>query len=595
MQITEHCDHLEIIFDNSVQAFGVKQRFAVAHPQAWHIRQRNPHMEEWDGQIHFCKPIKKGSNIFTLPVGFKASLIGFLNDENLAYKFSSIVDATEIPFDQHLLHLEGEGGQLTLDETQKPACQALLASRRAVIELGTASGKTEIFINAFACLREVFPDLRCAIIVPKKNLLTQTVERIHNRLKNIKVGIVGGGKFQIDAPITVATAQTACGHDKLVKATEIRQWLSTVNCLILDEAHHSALSTQWQDIIAYCAPRWLWAVSAKVTFFNAKNKVKEMSLEGLFGKPAFQGFSKERTCPVTAVFHYHPAWKGKFNDQGLHGNFTDMLPCSYRLAKGQPWQSGFWRGPDNMGCVNEEWLKKPNPKDILGSDPETNLPVYRSKALIADPDDPTKRIYNPERMVPDKERFGVYTQDAAGWHKVATNNRHVVYFTRHDVAIMEFRERNAWAIGLAVAFTERKQAWAISTKRNRHAFKILAMLRKAGIEAHILHGDLTGDEQRDVISDVREARVPGLVGHHSILSEGMDLPRLIHLIKLDGISEEQVLEQQKGRVQRVFEGKKMGFIHIPRDLQEENLNKVNGQMVTYFRHRQIPIKKLVIE
>ena len=121
------------------------------------------------------------------------------------------------------------------------------------------------------------------------------------------------------------------------------------------------------------------------------------------------------------------------------------------------------------------------------------------------------------------------------------------------------------------------------------------MLRKAGIEAHILHGDLTGDEQRDVISDVREARVPGLVGHHSILSEGMDLPRLIHLIKLDGISEEQVLEQQKGRVQRVFEGKKMGFIHIPRDLQEENLNKVNGQMVTYFRHRRIPIKKLVIE
>lgn len=598
MRVTEHCDRLELVFDNSIQEFGVKTQFAVAHPNAWHIRKKNPHMTEWDGQIHFCKPIKKGSNIFTLPVGFKARLLKFLEEEALPFEFVSVMSNDPIPFTQ-LIHDVPKGVPMILDEVQEAACRCLLNGRRVVIELGTATGKTETFINAIACLLQAHPEAKAAIIVPKKNLLTQTVQRIYERLPWIKkVGIVGDGKFEIDSPITVATAQTACGHDRLIKAEEIRQWLATVSTLVLDECHHAALSPQWQDVIAWCTPRWLWAVSAKVTFLNAKNKVKEMSLEGLFGAPAYRGFSKERTCPVTAVFHHHNSWKGEFDEQGLHGTFSDMLPCSYRLTKGQPWLSAFWRGPDKEGVV-PEWMLVPNPRDIRGYHPETNEPIFRPDAMIKD-EETGEFIYNPQRCVANKELFGVYAQgldkkEPDKWVKVNALSRHVVYFTRHDVAIMEYAKRNQWAVNLAVECTRRGEAWAISTKRNRHVFKIMGMLRRAGVNAHSLTGDLNATQQKMVIEDVRNGAMPGLVAHHTIISEGTDIPRLIHLIKLDGISEEQVLEQQKGRVQRVFEGKKKGFIHIPRDLQESNLNKVCGQMVTYFRHRGIPIKKLIID
>lgn len=589
MEITELRTHLELKFDNEVQKMGVDQHFSVAHPNAFHMRKKFEHLKDWDGLIRFCKPLMKGSDIFKLPVGFKVRLVKFLTEESLKFSITEKDPTTAIPFGQHLHGVQ-------LDPTQCLAAQALLAEHRAVLELGTASGKTEIALNNFLCLRQVYPNAKAAFIVPRKALAEQTIERSLLRAPGLgQPGMVGDGKFEIDAPLVVATAQTACGRDGLVRAEDIKNWLKTLDLLILDEAHHAAVSEQWQDILRQCGAHWVWAVSAKVTFWDPKNALKHMNLESLFGPPVYQGRSEERTSPVTVVFYHYNSWKNKFKDMDLYGSYLDMMPCTFRAEAGQPWENGFWRGPDAEGTVPEFCLM-PNPKDVVGVDTEGKQ-VFKREALIQEG---TEWVYNPDRRVPNNTTFGPYVEDPtikAGWRKVEVATENIIYWNRHDVAIMEFKERNQWALDLCQTFAARNQAFAVSCRRKRHTKRIAAMLIKAGLKIVVCTDKMDSTEQNDVMKEVKEGRAHGVVANYSMISEGTDIPNLMHMVKLDGVSEEQVLNQQKGRLQRVFEGKSMGFLHIPRDNQHPALDKNCGHMVSYFRSlkdTKIKIKKLIL-
>lgn len=566
MIVVEKKSSLLLHFDNTVQQRAVCKEFSTEHRQAERIKKLKPWLKDWDGRINFCKPAQHDRTLYKLPIGFKPKLLKFLEEEGVAFEFKSKIDLDPTPFGQYLYDI-AKNQPITLDQVQEDACSALLGGRRRVIELGTASGKTEIVINAFECVRKVYPDVVMCFIVPKLNLLSQTRERILNRIRDIKkVGIIGDGEFDVEgAQIVVATAASACGADHLVNSEALKVWLSTVNILALDEAHHSA-SDQWKKIIELCNPLWLWAVSAKVTFHDRKNQLRHMTLEGMFGEPVYKGRSEKRTCPVTVKFYYHDSWDGVLFEKGFKTRFVMGLKASFRLVPGGSWYEGMWRGPDMEGELSVD-------------------------------DDPDLFILNKAgKLVPDKTKFGIYMKsDDDKWEKVDPPSGYVVYGNVHDMGIMEFLPRNKWACDMAKDFAKRKEPFIISVNRRRHANKINNMLAKMGINVTKVTGKMAGIKQNEVMGKLRTGEIAGIVAVYSIISEGVDIPNLLHLIKLDGIAEEQVLTQQVGRCQRVFEGKTMGYIHIPRDTQEKHLDRTCGKMVGHFTRVKVPIKKVRVE
>ena len=109
------------------------------------------------------------------------------------------------------------------------------------------------------------------------------------------------------------------------------------------------------------------------------------------------------------------------------------------------------------------------------------------------------------------------------------------------------------------------------------------MLKAEGLSVGKLQGKMSGKKQDAELDSVRQRTVAGLVCNYRIVSEGLDLPQLVHIIKLDGIYEEQVLEQQKGRVERICDNKDFGLIHIPQDTHHKALRRNAKRMLNYYK------------
>jgi superfamily II DNA or RNA helicase len=554
MELIERNSYIYLSGASSVELMAIKGHFSLIDPKYEMMKKRNPGME-WDGKVRFYslwKETDDGNKIYRFRVGHLQKLLKFLNDEELSYTFERKVELDPIPFAQHLMGDDKK--PISLDETQIEASKALLASRRAVIELGTGSGKTEIVLNAFRCVQQVYPDVKMLLVVPKLNLLMQTIERIKRRLPGIgKIGQLGEGVFDVKgAAITVGTFQTASAGKHITLAKEIREWLLTVDMLVLDEAHHTR-SDQGQDIINTTPSKWLWAVSAKVTFFKKENEVKHLVLESLFGPPAFKGFSAIRTCPTTVVMHRDRRWEGQLSEFHLFNTYVDGMPVMFKASPEGEWFDACYRGPDIDGKVDCEL----NP-DLCKLNPN-------------------------KKRVPDKKKFGFYQKVGDEWQAVDTDSRYTICMTTHDIGIVNFTPRNKWAVEVAKQCKFKDEPFVISYRRARHPVVLIPKLRKAGLNVVVVDGDLSGPEQLEMFEKVKNREIDGIMATYSIVAEGVDIPNLVHLIKLDGIGEEQVLTQQRGRVQRVFTGKKMGYLHIPYDRQHQKLLRTSMSMSSYFK------------
>ncbi len=563
MIILEKRNHLVLRLDNKTQFTALRGHFSVPHPQASLLKKRKSYLKDWDGKVSFVKLGKQDPSGLTafLPVGFLPKLLSYLDSEDLPYIFENKVPLSPIPFGQHLT---GDDGQpLILDPTQMEAAKALLASRRAVIELGTGSGKTELVINDFMCVREVYPDVKLLFVVPSRNLLTQTVERVRRRLPWLdKVGIIGEGKFEVDSPIVIGTNTTTSAAEHILKSEEIKAYLKTVDILAIDEAHHSR-SFQGQKLIDLCPAIWLWAVSAKVTFFDKKHIVTHWTLEGLFGEPAFRGKSAVRTCPTTVMAYTHKSWTDELADLDLYGTYAMGLPVRFKFNPEETeWQHGTWRGPDVEGKLEYE-----GNEDLF------------------------KEVRRKGRMVHvrDKTKFGIYVQQDDGWEKVQPPRDLTVYWNTHDIGIVHFKPRNRWVRDLAVRQAAAGEPFVVSVRRTAHIRKILNSLTRAGLRVEAVSGQLSGAKQLKLFQKVIDRELDGIVAIYSIVAEGVDIPNLIHLIKADGITNEQVLTQQRGRVERVFPGKPMGYIHVPRDVQEPRLMRSSQQITGYYRRLNVKV------
>ena len=123
-----------------------------------------------------------------------------------------------------------------------------LGEERALLISATGTGKT--YASAFA-MREL--GFKRVLFLVHRNQLAKQAKRSYEKVfnKQVTMGIVGAGNHDYDADYVFATRDTLWREEHLhhYKPTDF-------DCIILDEAHHSAADT-YQRIMNYFTPR-LW-------------------------------------------------------------------------------------------------------------------------------------------------------------------------------------------------------------------------------------------------------------------------------------------------------------------------------------------------
>jgi excinuclease UvrABC helicase subunit UvrB len=196
-------------------------------------------------------------------------------------------------------------------------------------------------------------------------------------------------------------------------------------------------------------------------------------------------------------------------------------------------------------------------------------------------------------MIPDESKYGPYIRVGSEWEQIVSPFD-FLRLDRHVVAQVGFSPRNEWALELAQDFAARKQPFLVTVQRLHHLRMLCTMLKRAGLHVRTCHGSQDDVKRSKSLEALRNGEIDGIVAIYNTVSEGTDIPNLVHLIKLDGITEEQVLTQQLGRVQRRCAGKKAGYMHIPVDLQAPSLASHAMAMRGYYTSQGIKAREIVV-
>lgn len=179
----------------------------------------------------------------------------------------------EIPSDI----LEG----ITLRDYQLEGISSALAYKRGIVQVHTGGGKTEMIIGISRYLLDN-TDMNILICVPTTNLLYQTQERLLKRgIESSHISLLGDGN-RIDTSRRIIISTVASAFKRLDVSAEYMDWLSNVNCLMLDEAHHSKCRT-WSTLIDRVAPEYLLGFSAEPFHRDKDHMISDLILRGLLG------------------------------------------------------------------------------------------------------------------------------------------------------------------------------------------------------------------------------------------------------------------------------------------------------------------------
>lgn len=120
-------------------------------------------------------------------------------------------------------------------------------AERCLVSAPTGSGKTLVFLEAERRVRKQW-DWRTLVVVPSRELVTQTSERALALTPGMPVGRIGDGVWECEEEhrLVVATAASLRG----VRLEKLRR--DQFQLMIIDEAHHAA-SRGYQETMMYFA------------------------------------------------------------------------------------------------------------------------------------------------------------------------------------------------------------------------------------------------------------------------------------------------------------------------------------------------------
>lgn len=231
----------------------------VPHPKPWVSRAFRE--KRWDGRIRLFR----GSRF---PAGLTPRVVEHLQEMGR--------DVFVSGFEEKLRHdwsrieadyLPRSGKFRELWPHQLDAVHAALAARCGIVKSPTGSGKSEMIAVIARALFEEFA-WNTLILVPKKGLMHQTVERLQRYYQDdLRVGWMGDGE-RVEGDVVVATAQTMQGWKlrKVGRKTRpadplLRGIVRNFQVIIGDEVHRAS-STTWFDLFMHSGAHRRYGFSA---------------------------------------------------------------------------------------------------------------------------------------------------------------------------------------------------------------------------------------------------------------------------------------------------------------------------------------------
>ena len=175
---------------------------------------------------------------------------------------------------------------ITLRDYQQEAVDLAIQKQRGIIRAGTGAGKSSMLSGIIAKL-----NVKTLILIHKQDIFYQLINTFERTLK-VPIGKIGDGECDFQN-ITVAMVQTVAHvfdpkvkvlakDNKILqeKGDSIRQFLSEVECVLIDEAHHIAADTFWD--VMQNIPKATYRIGVTATAFREDNM--DLMLEGALAK-----------------------------------------------------------------------------------------------------------------------------------------------------------------------------------------------------------------------------------------------------------------------------------------------------------------------
>jgi superfamily II DNA or RNA helicase len=204
---------------------------------------------------YYCDVTRINDNILTIPIG-RIDLI----PKEFEIEDKRIINPVNFPKFKH-----------TLRDDQKEVFNQIHDS--CIISAKPGWGKTFTAISIAKKLGQ-----KTLVVVHTKKLFEQWIEEVENTL-NIKAGVIGDGKYNINSPIVIGINRSL--------QTRLDKIRSEFGTIILDEVHHLP-ATVFKSIIDACRARYkiglsatLWRKDGKhvmlhdytgTSIFNAKDR-----------------------------------------------------------------------------------------------------------------------------------------------------------------------------------------------------------------------------------------------------------------------------------------------------------------------------------
>lgn len=234
----------------------------------------------WDGTKNLYSPKTQ-----EFPTGLLSRCVRVLTQCGYKLKFD---DDRTIPV--------GSGFSLKnikLRDYQNDAVNTLVNKTRGLLMAGTGAGKSIVIAGVLAKL-----GVRSLVVVPSTVLLHQTASDLE-RVLGVSVGTVGDGERNIKN-ITVSTFQSLTESDdtkkrkfdtdsykwktvkakKVVVREDLKKYLSTVECVLVDETHH-VVSSSIQRVLEACTNAY-YRYGFSATPFN--NRDEDVLTEASIGR-----------------------------------------------------------------------------------------------------------------------------------------------------------------------------------------------------------------------------------------------------------------------------------------------------------------------
>lgn len=285
------------------------QEFSVRHPNAFYLRTRQRGMQNWDGKIHYIN--KHGE--------FKIGFLPAVYEKCIEYGIKPKVVDMRKPLPK-VKKVVTKIGKYKLRPEQEKAVKAIISNQvgNSLFQIGVLdytvnAGKTLIMSSLYLSYKR---QLKTLLITNDSDWLNQAREEFKQYLPGEDITFVQG-KVLNWSNFTIGMVQSISRNMRFYQ-----QELSKIDMVLVDEADQGG-SKQYQNVLTRLFNTRIRIGLSGTIYMSklAKDKVKNMNLEGFFGKVVAEfklkdsikkGYSTKTIVKMVPSRPWYGNWESEF-------------------------------------------------------------------------------------------------------------------------------------------------------------------------------------------------------------------------------------------------------------------------------------------